>query len=97
MSKINTSHHRLDPANLSIPHNSTCFTYGSTLMKYLPGRNYLAYILRLWQEGEATSWRATLENPQNGKRYAFSDLEKLYAFLEDRTSVKENKENENEE
>jgi hypothetical protein len=54
-------------------------------MKKHFGRNYLAYLLRLWQEGDETSWRATLENPHNGKRYAFSNLEKLYAFLEERT------------
>ena len=81
---------------LSIPQNSACFPNESTLMKKHPGRNYLAYILRLWDEGEETSWRATLESPQNGKRYAFSNLKKLYTFLEARTGVKEYKENENE-
>ena len=66
-------------------------------MKKHLGRNYLAYILRLWDEGEETTWRATLENPQNGKRYAFSDLKKLYAFLEVRTGINKIKEIENEE
>ena len=66
-------------------------------MKKHLGRNYLAYILRLWDEGEETTWRATLDNTHNGKRYAFSDIEKLYAFLEARTGVKDIKENENEE
>ena len=67
------------------------------LMKKYPGRNYLVFVLRLWQEGEETSWRATLENPHNGKRHGFSDLEKLYAFLEGRTGDKAIKRNENEE
>ena len=58
-------------------------------MKKHLGRNYLAYLLRLWQEGDETSWRATLEKPQDGKRYAFSSLERLFAFLEESTGNKE--------
>ncbi len=50
--------------------------------------NYLAFLLRLWREDEATPWRATLENPHNGERHSFSSLEKLYAFLEERTGDK---------
>ncbi len=61
-------------------------------MKKHLGRNYLAYLLRLWQEGEEASWRVTLENPHNGKRYAFSGLEKLCAFLEERTKKEINNE-----
>jgi hypothetical protein len=47
--------------------------------------HYLAFLVRLWREGEMKSWRATLENPHDGRRYGFSDLEKLYAFLDEST------------
>jgi hypothetical protein len=54
-------------------------------MKKHSRKNYMAFLLRLWQEGEAKTWRATLENPHNGKRYGFADIEKLYAFLDEKT------------
>lgn len=43
----------------------------------------MAFLVRLWQEGEAATMRVTLENPHNGKRYVFANLEELVAFLED--------------
>jgi len=55
-------------------------------MKKQSSRKYLAYLLRLWQDDEATCWRVSLENPHNGKRYGFSDLKKFFAFLEDKTN-----------
>jgi hypothetical protein len=60
-------------------------------------RRYLAYLLRLWQEGTAPGgealggspdpplWRAALEWPQSGRRQAFASLEDLFAFLEEET------------
>lgn len=56
-------------------------------------RRYLAYLLRLWQEGGGSSdplgdpplWRAALEWPQSGRRQAFASLEDLFAFLEEET------------
>ena len=57
-------------------------------MKKNPSTNYLAFLLRLWRESKATPWRATLENPHNGERHSFSTLEKLFAFLEERTGDK---------
>jgi hypothetical protein len=49
-------------------------------------RYYLAYLLRLWKESDTATWRVTLENPHTGCRHAFSDLKKLFAFLEEKTS-----------
>ena len=56
------------------------------LYKWLPGKSmkkndYLAYLLRLWQEEGAVSWRATLENVHTGEQVGFANLEKLFAFL----------------
>jgi hypothetical protein len=60
-------------------------------------RRYLAYLLRLWQEGAAPGgealggesgpplWRASLEWPQSGKHQAFASLEDLFAFLGEET------------
>ena len=48
---------------------------------------YLAYLVRLWEvetEGESI-WRASAQCPHTGERYAFADLERLYAFLKERT------------
>jgi hypothetical protein len=57
-------------------------------------RRYLAYLLRLWQEGaspggkalgERPLWRASLERPQSGERLGFASLEDLFSFLEEET------------
>ena len=47
-------------------------------------RRYLAYLLRLWQEGDGDppQWRASLERPQSGDRLGFASLADLVAFLE---------------
>ena len=44
-------------------------------------KDYYAFLLRLWRVGEMGSWRATLENPHNGKVYGFANLKELYDFL----------------
>ncbi len=46
---------------------------------------YLAYLIRLWREGDSKSWRATLQNPHTGERRSFSDLATLLSFLEEQT------------
>ncbi|MGD2178249.1 MAG: hypothetical protein PVG71_10550 [Anaerolineae bacterium] len=60
---------------------------------------YLAYLLRLWQEGggcpegdplgapldEPPMWRASLEIPQSGERLGFASLADLFTFLENET------------
>lgn len=46
-------------------------------------KNYLAYMLRLWQdqnEGSAV-WRASLESPLSGERIGFASLEALCEFI----------------
>ena len=58
-------------------------------------RQYLAYLLRLWQEGagdppggERPLWRASLERPQGDTRQGFASLADLFAFLEKETSLR---------
>jgi hypothetical protein len=50
-------------------------------------QEYLAYMLRLWKsdDGEELVWRASVESPHTGERHGFADLEKLYAFLRQKT------------
>ena len=47
-------------------------------------RRYLAYLLRLWQEGDGDPprWRASLERPHSSDRLGFASLADLVAFLE---------------
>ena len=47
-------------------------------------RGYRSYLLRLWQvgNGEERVWRISLESPHTGKRWSFTDLAALLAFLE---------------
>jgi hypothetical protein len=49
---------------------------------------YLAYMLRLWQasDQDGSVWRASLESPHTGERHGFSNLELLFAFLEEKTA-----------
>ena len=44
---------------------------------------YFSFLLRLWQEksGTQSAWRASLENPHNGKRLGFSDIHKFLAYI----------------
>lgn len=55
---------------------------GYKLSKELPGKKYMAFLLRLWRENETTPWRATLENPHTGVRQGFSDPKSLFTFLQ---------------
>lgn len=59
-------------------------------------KKYLTFLLRFWREGENSPWRATLESPYGGKQYAFSSLEKLFAFLKEKTDERIKKEFNNE-
>lgn len=45
---------------------------------------YFSYLLRLWRVNEADKiiWRASLEDPNTGKRIGFADLKGLFEFLE---------------
>jgi hypothetical protein len=44
---------------------------------------YRAYLLRLWplRSGAGLVWRASLESPLTGERWAFVGLDALFAFL----------------
>lgn len=53
---------------------------------------YSAYLLRLWYEEGAVSWRATLENVHTGEQTGFANLEKLFAFLRQQTDARSPKE-----
>lgn len=44
-------------------------------------KNYYAYLLRIWREGDQGGWRASLENPHTGEKMGFADMEKLFVFL----------------
>lgn len=46
--------------------------------------NYIAYLLRMWQEERDGQliWRASLEAPGPGERHAFASLEALFEFLQ---------------
>jgi hypothetical protein len=51
-------------------------------------QDYLAYLLRLWRttsDGNIV-WRASVESPHTGERHGFADLQALFAFLEERTN-----------
>ena len=57
--------------------------------------DYISYLLRLWRNGDnassqtkhkrATTWRASLQRPQNGRRIGFLCLEYLFDFLRKQT------------
>ncbi len=46
-------------------------------------KTYFSYLLRMWQfwRGNELVWMASLDDPHTGKRYTFTDLERLFAFL----------------
>jgi hypothetical protein len=53
-------------------------------------QGYMSYLLRLWQvtvAGEAV-WRASLESPVTPERRAFANLDDLFAFLTEETTMK---------
>ena len=51
-------------------------------------REYMAYLLRIWREKRDGTWRALLENPNNGERNGFASLAELVTFLEGKTGEK---------
>lgn len=57
--------------------------------QFMHPNNKCSFILRLWREvqSDIPSWRASVENPETGKRIGFSSLEQLFAFLIDFTEV----------
>ena len=51
---------------------------------------YVSYLLRMWstEQGEATCWRASLEDPHTGERFGFASLEELFSFLTEKVEGK---------
>lgn len=48
---------------------------------------YQSYLLRMWRVEEErgdVAWRATLEQPRDGKHFAFPNLDAAFEFLRDR-------------
>lgn len=50
-------------------------------------RNYLSYLLRIWQTGssESSNWVASLEDPHSHQVIHFKNLEALLLFLQQTT------------
>ncbi len=67
---------RFDHDNSTLHHNNKCMKIQSRL--------YVSFLLRMWQVDEAGElvWRASLENPRNGKIFFFATLFSLFQFLE---------------
>ena len=61
------------------------------------GRRYLSFLLRLWQvrQNGLDVWRASLEDPHNGRRYGFADLKGLFTFLSQQMQIEQEDEPEN--
>lgn len=53
-------------------------------MKSLP-TNYQSYLLRIWQEEDYGTWRASLTNISTRECHAFSDITNLYSYLHEQT------------
>jgi hypothetical protein len=51
-------------------------------------KDYHAYLLRLWRDGEDSPWRATLQDPHTDHTYGFSTMQQLYQFLKAQTQSK---------
>jgi hypothetical protein len=52
--------------------------------------NYAAYLVRLWQDGQAGQWRASAQSVQTGEKTMFASLSELFMFLESQTSAHPN-------
>jgi hypothetical protein len=50
-----------------------------------PG-NYCAYLVRFWQDGPNTSWRAFAKNVLTEKEHYFASIEELFVFLQGQTT-----------
>ena len=52
--------------------------------------SYVAYLVRLWQDGQAGQWRASAQSAQTGERTLFASLAELFVFLESQTAAHPN-------
>jgi hypothetical protein len=56
--------------------------------------HYLSYMLRMWCTRDSKGqplWRASLEEPGNHQRASFGDVRSLFAFLQSRVGVEQNR------
>jgi hypothetical protein len=51
---------------------------------------YAAYLVRLWQDGQAGQWRASAQSVQTGEKTLFASLSELFMFLESQTAAHPN-------
>ena len=57
-------------------------------MRNLP-TTYQSYLLRIWQEQDYGTWRASLTNVATRECQAFSNITTLYTFLHEQTMAQE--------
>lgn len=48
--------------------------------------NYRAYLIRLWRDGTAQTWRASVQPVAGGATVRFASLEALFDFLLSQTA-----------
>jgi hypothetical protein len=54
--------------------------------------DYVSYLLRLWRvrEEERYVWHASLENTTTSQRRGFANLDELFQFLREQTTLRRN-------
>jgi hypothetical protein len=48
---------------------------------------YAAYLVRLWQDGQAGQWRASAQSVRTGNITLFASLAELFVYLESQTAA----------
>jgi hypothetical protein len=48
---------------------------------------YAAYLVRLWQDGQAGQWRASAQSALTGEMMLFASLAELFLYLEAQTAA----------
>ena len=57
-----------------------------------PQGTYCAYLVRLWQDGPSSSWRAFAKDVLTETEYHFASIEELFVFLESQTTEDQDRE-----
>lgn len=52
--------------------------------------NCQTFVIRIWQDAHAETWRATLQDVQDGKQQHFVSFAALIEFMQAETDRKEN-------
>jgi len=50
-------------------------------MNETPERTYRSYLLRLWRDNPAATWRASLQSSSTEEVRKFADAEQMWAYL----------------